>query len=62
MTEGSATPTTGAGRRGHRPSFELNRTPGFLLNDNCPHPNFSVTKDVADLDLQVTAAKFAADG
>jgi hypothetical protein len=33
-----------------------------LLNDIRPHPNFSVTKDVADLDLQVTAAKFAADG
>lgn len=31
--------------------FELDRSPGLLLNDNRPRPNFPVTNDIADLDL-----------
>ena len=43
--------------------LELNGPPGLLLNNDRPCPNFSVTDDIADLDLhQVTAAKFAVDG
>ena len=42
--------------------FELDRSPGLLLNDNRPRPNFPVTNDVANLDLhQVAATKLAVD-
>lgn len=43
--------------------FELNGPPGLLLDDDRPRPNFTVTNDIADLDLhQVTATKLAVNG
>jgi hypothetical protein len=42
--------------------FELNGSPSFLLNDDCPRPNSAAADDLADFDFDgITSANLAVD-